>query len=218
MEGRLLSEYLRNRLHDLGLKRKDVPRLLGYQNANKCFRLLDRFLTGSFDLPHLVERIRLSPLGGPVFELTYQSELDLQASALQQQIDAAIAEDEDAFRPHLWCIHEREVPYPLAALNAFGTEYFKRLDLPDCIRDIPYADQRIEIALRYINEYLRDDEIYIRLNSVYGSLLYVLYRDEYRLSFVYDVELAQFIGHTHDVPSRPLFFVHQGKVLFRYRR
>jgi len=39
-----LNQYITTQLRELGLKRGDLPSLLGYTNPNKCLKRVDRLL------------------------------------------------------------------------------------------------------------------------------------------------------------------------------
>lgn len=218
MEGQLIREFIENRLRELGLKRKDIPKLLGYENANKCFRLLDRLFTGSLQQHHLIDRIASSPLGGDEFQKVYVTEVLEQWNAVERDIEAALEHDERTFRPHLWVINEHDVPRPIITLTLFGIDHFKRLDLPEGLHAIENLDQRLDEIERYICKVIDDVEVHARINSVFGAATLVLYRDEYYHSYVFDVPAREFIGWTKDVPSYPMYYTYQGKRMYTFKR
>lgn len=195
-----LSQYITTRLRELGLKRGDLPRLLGYTNPNKCLRNLDHLLGGDFNQTLLIQRIQESPIGGE----TFLSELDREKNKrrIDQQEREKVQElkDRKSFVPHLHFIHERNVPSPIHVVCFIGVNHFKRLELPDYVFEITDEDQRVQVAEGFLRDYLLNPPTYQYINSVFGRVRQILYRIEYDRSWVFEVSENRFIGEHHGVP------------------
>ena len=195
-----LSSYITTQLRELGLKRGDLPRLLGYTNPNKCLRNLDHLLSGDFNQTLLIQRIQESPIGGE----TFLSELDREKNKrrIDQQEREKVQElkDRKSFVPHLHFIHERNVPSPIHVVCFIGVNHFKRLELPDYVFEITDEDQRVQVVEGFMRDYLLNPPTYQYINSVFGRVRQILYRIEYDRSWVFEVSENRFIGEHHGVP------------------
>ena len=195
-----LSSYITTQLRELGLKRGDLPRLLGYTNPNKCLRNLDHLLSGDFNQTLLIQRIQESPIGGE----TFLSELDREKNKrrIDQQEREKVQElkDRKSFVPHLHFIHERNVPSPIHVVCFIGVNHFKRLELPDYVFEITDEDQRVQVVEGFLRDYLLNPPTYQYINSVFGRVRQILYRIEYDRSWVFEVSENRFIGEHHGVP------------------
>lgn len=195
-----LSSYITTRLRELGLKRGDLPRLLGYTNPNKCLRNLDHLLSGDFNQTLLIQRIQESPIGGE----TFLSELDREKNKrrIDQQEREKVQElkDRKSFVPHLHFIHERNVPSPIHVVCFIGVNHFKRLELPDYVFEITDENQRVQVVEGFLRDYLLNPPTYQYINSVFGRVRQILYRIEYDRSWVFEVSENRFIGEHHGVP------------------
>lgn len=195
-----LSSYITTRLRELGLKRGDLPRLLGYTNPNKCLRNLDHLLSGDFNQTLLIQRIQESPIGGE----TFLSELDREKNKrrIDQQEREKVQElkDRKSFVQHLHFIHERNVPSPIHVVCFIGVNHFKRLELPDYVFEITDENQRVQVVEGFLRGYLLNPPTYQYINSVFGRVRQILYRIEYDRSWVFEVSENRFIGEHHGVP------------------
>ena len=195
-----LSSYITTQLRELGLKRGDLPRLLGYTNPNKCLRNLDHLLSGDFNQTLLIQRIQESPIGGE----TFLSELDREKNKrrIDQQEREKVQElkDRKSFVPHLHFIHERNVPSPIHVVCFIGVNHFKRLELPDYVFEITDEDQRVQVVEGFLRDYLLNPPTYQYINSVFGRVRQILYRIEYDRSWVFEVSENRFIGEHQGVP------------------
>ena len=195
-----LSSYITTRLREHGLKRGELPRLLGYTNPNKCLRNLDHLLSGDFNQTLLIQRIQESPIGGE----TFLSELDREKNKrrIDQQEREKVQElkDRKSFVPHLHFIHERNVPSPIHVVCFIGVNHFKRLELPDYVFEITDEDQRVQVVEGFLRDYLLNPPTYQYINSVFGRVRQILYRIEYDRSWVFEVSENRFIGEHHGVP------------------
>ena len=195
-----LSQYITTRLRELGLKRGDLPRLLGYTNPNKCLRNLDHFLGGDFNQTLLIQRIQESPIGGE----TFLSELDREKNKrrIDQQEKEKVQElkDRKSFVSHLHFIHERNVPSPIHVVCFIGVNHFKRLELPDYVFEITDENQRVQVVEGFLRDYLSNPPTYQYINSVFGRVRQILYRIEYDRSWVFEVSENRFIGEHYGVP------------------
>ena len=195
-----LSQYIITRLRELGLKRGDLPRLLGYTNPNKCLRNLDHLLSGDFNQTLLIQRIQESPIGGETFLFELDREKNKRRIDQQEREKVQELKDRKSFVPHLHFIHERNVPSPIHVVGFIGVSHFKRLELPDYLFEITDENQRVLVVEGFLRDYLLNPPTYQYINSVFGRVRQILYRNEYDRSWVFEVSENRFIGEHHGVP------------------
>jgi hypothetical protein len=115
--GRLVLQ----RAADLGLSRSEVVRRLGYQNADKGHRKLNRLLSSGVISAQigcvLVAALEVEPgtVQAAIAETAAQHEREREA-----RLDAEDAAYRAVFRPHLRAEVERAVPTPLFVAIAYG--------------------------------------------------------------------------------------------------
>ena len=195
-----LSSYITTRLRELGLKRGDLPKLLGYTNPNKCLRNLDHLLGGDFNQTLLIQRIQESPIGGESFLFELDREKNKRRIDQQEREKVQELKDRKSFVSHLHFIHERNVPSPIHVVCFIGVNHFKRLELPDYVFEITDEDQRVQVVEGFLRDYLLNPPTYQYINSVFGRVRQILYRIEYDRSWVFEVSENRFIGEHHGVP------------------
>lgn len=197
----MLRHFIVNRLHQLGLTRKDVPQLLGYRNTSKCLRNLDRFLAGDFSHKELSYRILHSPLGGDDFrtvllQAQHQRDVDLRELSKVREL-----KERSVFSPHLFFIHERSIPSPIHAVAFVGAEHFKKMELPAYIQEKLTCVDCLDTIEKYLISYVSNPPSARYMNSLFGKAVQILFRDTYDHAFVFDISELRFVGHFKGVPK-----------------
>lgn len=195
-----LSQYLTTRLRELGLKRGDLPKLLGYTNPNKCLRNLDRLLEGDVNQLELIKRLGESRLGGRPFEVVMTNQVKTWELEREERRRVQELKERMSFVPHLHFIHERSVPSPIHVVCFIGVNHFKRLEIPDYILNTTDELTRLNLLDSFIMEYLRNPPDHRLTHSVFGKVVQILYRFEYDKSYVFDIEKGLFVDVHFGVP------------------
>jgi hypothetical protein len=197
-----LNQYITTQLRELGLKRGDLPSLLGYTNPNKCLKRIDRLCKGDYNQPDLLQRISESRLGGRPFEVVMKKQVEVWEMERQEKQRMKELKDRLSFVPHLLFIHERSVPSPIHIVNFIGVEFFKKLEIPDYILNIKDELKQLNVMDEFIKEYLINPYPDHRLtNGPFGKVVQILYRVEYEHSYVFDVQKGLFVDCWLGVPQ-----------------
>jgi len=149
-----LNQHITTQLRELGLKRGDLPSLLGYSNPNKCLRNIDKLLEGDYNQPDLLRRIGESRLGGRPFEVVMKKQVEVWEMERQEKQRMKELKDRLSFVPHLHFIHERSVPSPIHVVSFIGVDFFKKLEIPDYILNIKDELKQLNVMDEFIKEYL----------------------------------------------------------------
>jgi hypothetical protein len=198
----ILKEYIHTQLRELGLKRGDLPNLLGYTNQSKCLRNIDKLFGGDYNQPDLLRRIGESRLGGRPFEVVMKKQVEMWEMERQEKQRMKELKDRLSFVPHLHFIHERSVPSPIHVVCWVGVHHFKRLDLPQHILNVTDELTRLNVVEEFISDYLRNPYPDHRLTSgPFGKVVQILYRVEYEHSYVFDVHKGLFVDCWLGVPQ-----------------
>ena len=195
-----LSQYLTTRLRELGLKRGDIPKLLGYTNPNKCLRNLDRLLEGDINQLELIKRLGESRLGGRPFEVVMTNQVKTWELEKEERRRVQELKERMSFVPHLHFIHERSVPSPIHVVCFIGVNHFKRLEIPDYILNTTDELTRLNLLDSFLVEYLRNPPDHRLTHSVFGKVVQILYRFEYDKSYVFDIQKGLFMDVHFGVP------------------
>lgn len=195
-----LSQYLTTRLRELGLKRGDLPKLLGYTNPNKCLRNLDRLLEGDVNQFELIRRLGESRLGGRPFEVVMTNQVKTWELEREERRRVQELKERNSFVPHLHFIHERSVPSPIHVVCFIGVNHFKRLEIPDYILNTTDELTRLNLLDTFLVEYLRNPPDKRLTNSLFGKVVQILYRFEYDKSYVFDIQKGLFMDVHFGVP------------------
>ena len=188
-----LSQYITTRLRELGLKRGDLPRLLGFTNPNKCLRNLDRLLEGDIKQSELIRRLGESRLGGRPFEVVMKNQVKTWEIEKEEKRRVQELKDRKSFVPHLHFLHERSIPSPIHVVCFIGVNHFKRLEIPEYILNTSDELNRLNLLDSFIMSYLRNPYPDRRLTcGPFGQVVQILYRFEYDKSYVFDVEKGLF--------------------------
>lgn len=195
-----LSQYLTTRLRELGLKRGDLPKLLGYTNPNKCLRNLDRLLEGDVDQFELIRRLGESRLGGRPFEVVMTNQVKTWELEREERRRVQELKERMSFVPHLHFIHERSVPSPIHVVCFIGVNHFKRLEIPDYILKTTDELTRLNLLDSFIMDYLRNPPDHRLTHGPFGKVVQILYRFEYDKSYVFDIQKGLFMDVHFGVP------------------
>lgn len=195
-----LSQYLTTRLRELGLKRGDLPKLLGYTNPNKCLRNLDRLLEGDVNQLELIRRLGESRLGGRPFEVVMTNQVKTWELEREERRRVQELKERMSFQPHLHFIHERSVPSPIHVVCFIGVNHFKRLEIPDYILNTTDELTRLNLLDSFLVDYLRNPPDHRLTHSVFGKVVQILYRFEYDKSYVFDIQKGLFMDVHFGVP------------------
>ncbi|MBS1562116.1 MAG: hypothetical protein JSS89_10960, partial [Bacteroidetes bacterium] len=124
-----LQRFLCERMAALGIRRRDIPRLLNATNPNTMLHRFDALMRGSMDNASLLAALRTSVLAGEEYAASFDAALS--ATEHQQRVDAEEGERmremqaRRDFVPHVWVEHERRVPEPIFVVVWFGVEPYK---------------------------------------------------------------------------------------------
>ncbi|MBU3679808.1 MAG: hypothetical protein FGM32_09420 [Candidatus Kapabacteria bacterium] len=191
-----LQAYLAQQCATNGIRRGQIPSLLGFSNSAKALRRYDRLLQGGLEDVDLVARIRACPLlaGERFDEVLEDTRRFIEASRREKALAAELRARAE-FVPHLWVIHERSIPSPIFVVAMLGVDTFKRVELPEKIAAQTSTGQQLVDIAAMLNEGLRDKAY---LCSPFGRPTHVLFRDTFDHAYVYDVQERRFTGEHHE--------------------
>jgi hypothetical protein len=200
-----LGDHVTQQLSLLGLRRSDIPRLLGFAattNPAKCLRRVDAVCHGDIGDTDIVDRLIASPLGGDVVStiIAQLRHLDAVDSQEQALLDERRARAE--FVPHIHAMHERRIPeHPFFAIAFLGINHFKRVDLPASILQMTNTSAQLLAVWDLMDEICTSEEYYRITGGPFGRARTLLYRDAFDHAYVYDVASRAVIEEINGVPS-----------------
>jgi hypothetical protein len=148
-----------------------------------------------------IDQIRNSVLlGGTEFETVLNEERRLREIAEEEQRKVNEWKVERSFVPHLWFIHERSVSSPIFVVGFFGVDHFKRIELPPSNMSVEDDEKKRDAVENFLRLVLSDPENGRYIKGVFGQATYVLYRDQYRHSYVYEISSESWVGGSDAVP------------------
>jgi hypothetical protein len=112
-----IKTLIENRIHDLGLLRKDMVRRAGYVNLSKGHRRLDELLAG--ELHHsrgLIDRLPAA------LDVPAEAVHEAIAETARQQREAQDAAYRAAFRPHAIILTENHIPTQITFAAITGAD------------------------------------------------------------------------------------------------
>jgi hypothetical protein len=201
----ILQQYVDARLKSKGLKRGNLPQMLGYTNASKCLRRFDAFVLGRFNDHEFLQRIRAN-------EILYGEEFEyaLKQAMYEKQIQDAEKDRvrelqaRSEFVPHIWVIHENSVPSSIFVVGFLGLMRFKYMKLPDSIHKIQDEKDRLKAVERYFLQKRECNPNAEYLFGPFGRAKGFLYRDVFDHVHEYSLETLSFIDDRpfdwHSIP------------------
>lgn len=200
----MLKEIITRDLHERGLRRSDVPELLGYarsRNTAKCLRRFDAVCDGDVSDLDMVQRIVTSVLGTPEVVSILALVRRMQEIDRRERAHASELKARRAFVPHVLVVHERTVPdHPFFIVAVLGVDHFKRIDLPDYILSITDPSARMDAVAGLLAAVQHSDAYARVLDGPFGPARQFLYRDAFDHAWVFDLAAARCIGEHHGVP------------------
>lgn len=196
-----IKQYLERQCALHGIRRGDIPRLLGYTNRSKALRRFDRFVAWNWFDESFAKRIRTCPqLAGDDLDLIRAELAQKERVDRKEQVRAETLRRRYNFVPHIWFEHERELPRPLFIVAQHGEEPFRRFDLPEGFtEDHPAALILFEIPT-LLMKILSEQQDCIQLHGPFGKAVSAIYRDTYDHGYVFDLTTLECIGERHEAP------------------
>jgi len=200
-----VATYLRTQIAKKGIRRGDIPALLGFTNVNKTLRRLDAFLEGRVEDAALLDKLISAGIFvrseyEPLFQADYQSHL---RAANIRSLEMEILR-RNAFVPHIWIEHEERIPNQIFFVAFIGIQHYKRIDLPPSIHLIGTPQDKLRAVTLFIEEYVANPPQFHQLKNTFGKATHFLYRDTYTHSYVYDLHARAFVGERETAPNIPV--------------
>lgn len=197
-----IKAYLEQQCVKTGIRRRDIPMLLGYRNTAKALRRYDAFVAGNITDEDIVQRIKQCPkLAGSDFELALAHTAHIQRVAERELLFAHELRDRITFKPHLWFEHERSSPTPIIVVAMLGEHRFRCLELTDEIAALPETDYKLFEIRLMLRDLLEQQPRHPVLMGPFGRAIRVLYRDTYDHSTVFDLATLEIIDERFTVPK-----------------
>ena len=143
------KQLIENYLSQNKLRKIDLIRRMNYKNEARGLRRLQELTeTGKYSKKFIADLAEAMNI-----------EQDVLKSALERdekrQKELAEAEARRRFRPHIYLLNEKARPSSLLPLMVLGMDYYKRIDLPEDIEQLPLWEQ-IEKVKEIFTAYLRE--------------------------------------------------------------
>ncbi len=196
-----IKQYLERQCALHGIRRGDIPRLLGYTNRSKALRRYDSFVAWNWFDEGFARRIRACPeLAGDDFDLIRAQLAHKERADRKEVFRTEALRRRYSFVPHIWFEHENQVPKPLFVVAQLGEERFRRLELPPGFTsDHPAALVLFEIPT-LLMRLLTDQPDCVQLKGPFGKAVSAIYRDTYDHGYVFDLTTLECIGECHEAP------------------
>ncbi len=190
----ILQKYFDDRLKSEGLKRGNLPQMLGFSNTNKCFRRFDAFVLGRFNDQEFLGRIRANEiLSGEEFEHALRHAIFYKQIEDAEKNKVSELKARSEFKPHIWVIHENSVPSPIFVVGFLGIMRFKYLHLPNFILLIQEENDRLKAVEIYFLRLLESNPNAECLFGPFGRAKGFFYRDVFDHVHEYSIEKHSFI-------------------------
>ena len=191
MSKNIVGDFVRKKMEQKNLSRRDVVDRMAYRNRSKAFKLLDAVLfqgrpgDNRFFDEQLCGALEIDPV-------EYSQACEADRVQKQRECDA---EMRAVFHPHLWAVTER--PIPEFSLSLMMGEFFFRGErLPDDIASRPMEEQQ-SLVRAAVSGHLASRKA---LGGPFGKTLSYLYRFTY--DDYYEVDLDGNIGDLCHKPVR----------------
>ncbi|HPH03358.1 MAG TPA: hypothetical protein PK297_10420 [Spirochaetota bacterium] len=158
-----ITEYVTNRMREIGLGRADLARRIGYGNIHSGMNSIDKFLAGWLDHPFVAPRIAaaLEVSDDVVRERIAATQKDFDDEAARLRAEQ-IERERANHRPYLWAVMFPSRPKQITIYAMIGGDRrWRVLILPDGFNDMDADGQREAIRARiaaYVTQY--NDEIF----------------------------------------------------------
>jgi len=187
-----------------GFSRGTLASAMGYRNASKALRHLDRLKqNGQAPLDfqvRLIEALGVDPVD---FESAMEATRTLQREEARRQREIETALARAAFRPHLRVIPERSIPQPIFVAAWTGVNFWLVQALPDNILTTPDARRLHAVAKIARAHYARTGG----RAGPFGAIRGYLFRIEFERAIELDIEGTP-TGHHHEgVVEEPQAFL-----------
>lgn len=167
-----------------GVTRRDVVPQLGYPNIREAYARFDALAADNVLAdPTILSRLaRVLDLREEDRSSLWSKDEELDTLAQIRMHQQGVAKDRANFVPHLWRLHERSRPEPIFVVALTGVERWKRVDLPNGIRNRPLNEQ-----FDLVRTVIRED-VASATRGLFGQIAGYVYRHSYSIGFRFDRE------------------------------
>lgn len=189
-----LKEYIQQCIAQHGLKRGEIPRILGFTNSNKALRRFDAVLSGNVSDVDFIKRLRNSSyFGGPGLESALQGTIRKQVIDEQERNLTNELRHRRAFCRHGWIETELKGANPPRGMICMAIPKTKYIHIPDEV----FRNRRgniLSIVGKYFNQLIDDQESKVNQCTIFGEPVRILFRDSFDHCHVFDIKRRSFVG------------------------
>lgn len=199
-----LGALVTSNLRELGMRRSDLPAILGFPATTqpaKCLRRVDAICAGNMSDTDMIDRIIASEIGGEDVANIIEQLQHLETVDRRERELLADRRAREAFIPHIHAIHERRIPeHPFFVIAMLGIDHFKRVNLPSDIIELTTIGEQLQAVLEFLDHVCSSADYYRITGGPFGRATQLLFRDSYEHAYVYDVATRYFVGEYDGVP------------------
>jgi len=200
-----IRTFLRTRMTELGIRRRDIPRILRATNANTALRSFDDLMMGyAFDDSFLAT-LRASDLVGHDhvgdFDAARATTLHRLRVDADEAVRAAAMRARRDVVPHVWVEHERWYPQPVFVVAWFGVEPFKKLDLPSAVLAADHPADVLLAVAAYLRCVRQDPAAAVLMKGPFGRATHFYFRTTYDEYYVFSIAEQCFVERREGRPA-----------------